>query len=116
MQQSKPQYDFRGATKRMKEAEQSRPPESAANDTESELKRLDEIGERLGFESREPKMRLERVRAVEPNDVLSIKGPISALNEFKLYASEYDGLAYWRVLGEILKKARKYDELQKAAQ
>jgi hypothetical protein len=64
--------------------------------------KLDEIAERHEFVSREPVLRVERMRGAEPIDVLSVKGPLSVLNRFKNYCNETDQ-PYWRAIDSMLK-------------
>ena len=64
--------------------------------------RLDAAAEGHGFVSREPMMRVERVRGSEPIDVLSVKGPLSVLNRFKQYCND-TGQPYWRALDAMLR-------------
>jgi hypothetical protein len=66
-----------------------------------EAKKIDEVGERHEFVSREPQMRIERVRGTEPIDVLSVKGPLAVLNRFKKLCNE-TGKPYWRILDEMM--------------
>ena len=71
-----------------------------------EAKRVDEIGERHDFVSREPQLRIERIRGTEPIDVLSVKGPLTVLNRFKALCNE-TGKPYWRIIDEMLTLAGK---------
>jgi hypothetical protein len=64
--------------------------------------KLDEVAERHEFVSREPVVRIERVRGAEPIDVLSVKGPLSVLNRFKNFCNETDQ-PYWRAIDAMLK-------------
>ncbi len=64
--------------------------------------KLDEVAERHDFVSREPVVRVERVRGAEPIDVLSVKGPLSVLNRFKNFCNETDQ-PYWRAIDAMLK-------------
>jgi hypothetical protein len=69
-----------------------------------EAKKVDEVAERHEFVSREPQMRIERVRGSEPIDVLSVKGPLTVLNRFKALCNE-TGKPYWRILDEMMTQA-----------
>jgi hypothetical protein len=64
--------------------------------------RIDAAAEGRGFVSREPLVRIERVRGSEPIDVLSVKGPLSVLNRFKKYCNDTDQ-PYWRALDAMLR-------------
>ncbi len=65
--------------------------------------KLDEVAEHHSFVSREPMLRVERVRGAEPIDVLSVKGPLSVLNRFKNFCNE-TGQPYWRAIDTMLKE------------
>jgi hypothetical protein len=70
--------------------------------TQEAVTKLDAAAEGHGFVSREPMVRVERVRGGEPIDVLSVKGPLAVLNRFKRYCNE-TGLPYWRALDQMLR-------------
>ncbi len=76
-------------------------PAPGASTPEADPK-LDAVAEERGFVSREPVVRVERVRGSEPIDVLSVKGPLSVLNRFKQYCND-TGQPYWRALDAMLK-------------
>lgn len=65
--------------------------------------RADKVAERVGFVSREPTGRVQRIRpkAEEPIDQIAIKGPLSVLNRFREYAND-SGLTYAGVLARLL--------------
>ena len=90
-------FDFRS------KLEKVQPKAAAELPPADEARRVDEIGERHAFTSREPVMRVERIRGAEPIDVLSVKGPLAVLNRFKIYCNE-TGQPYWRVLDEMLRQ------------
>ena len=88
-------FDFKQKLQRVQ-------PRAAASPEVTDSK-LDEVAERHSFVSREPMVRVERVRGAEPIDVLSVKGPLSVLNRFKHFCNE-TGQPYWRAIDTMLKE------------
>jgi hypothetical protein len=69
------------------------------------IEAIDEVAERREFKSREPMIRVKRVRQSEPIEVLSVKGPLSVMNRFKEYANEEGHTSYWTAIDALLRRA-----------
>jgi len=67
--------------------------------------RAERAAEKVGFVSREPVTRVERVRRQsEPQDSAYVRGPVSMINRFKQYCND-TGLSYGEALDELMKRA-----------
>ncbi len=78
------------------------PKPAPATPTPEDTNKVDAAAAGQGFVSREPMVRVERVRGGEPIDVLSVKGPLAVLNRFKQYCND-TGQPYWRALDSMLR-------------
>lgn len=66
--------------------------------------KIDEIGDRAGFPSREPIQKVVRRAPAEPSANLNIRPPISTYNRFVTWAME-NRLSYPEALKELMDKA-----------
>jgi hypothetical protein len=79
------------------------PEPAAAAPSADEQARQDRAAARVGFTSREPTDRVQRVRrkASEPLDQVAVKGPLSVINRFKQYANDTE-LTYAEAITRLL--------------
>lgn len=74
-------------------------------DAMKEQEAADRAADRAGFQSREPVLRVKRIRkASEPLDQAFVRAPISVINRFKQYCNQ-TGLSYGEALDELMHKA-----------
>jgi hypothetical protein len=70
------------------------------------LEKEDAIAERHGFVSREPVVRVEKVRKKNQiQDTVYVRGPIELTNRFKEFCNE-NGFSYGEGLEAIMKRAK----------
>jgi hypothetical protein len=67
--------------------------------------KIDEVGERHGFVSREPTQKIVRRKEAEPSANLNIRPPISTYNRFVAWAME-ERLSYPEALKELMDRAK----------
>ncbi|TAU37810.1 hypothetical protein ELI44_32945 (plasmid) [Rhizobium ruizarguesonis] len=67
--------------------------------------KIDEIGDRAGFVSREPTQKIVRRKEAEPSANLNIRPPISTYNRFVAWAME-NRLSYPEALKELMDRAK----------
>lgn len=66
--------------------------------------RIDEIGDRHGFGSREPVQKIVRRKEAEPSANLNIRPPITTYNRFVTWAME-NRMSYPEALKELMDRA-----------
>lgn len=66
--------------------------------------RIDEVGERHGFVTREPLQKLTRRKPSEPSANLNIRPPITTFNRFLLFC-EKNRMSYPEALKELMDRA-----------
>lgn len=66
--------------------------------------KMDEIGDRHGFVSREPTQKIVRRKDAEPSANLNIRPPISTYNRFVAWAMQ-ERLSYPEALKELMDRA-----------
>ncbi len=70
------------------------------------VEKLDEVGERHGFVSREPVVRVEKVRKKNQiQDTVYVRGPIDVTNRFKQFCNDRD-FSYGEGLEELMRVAK----------
>ncbi|MVA59624.1 hypothetical protein [Agrobacterium vitis] len=66
--------------------------------------KIDEVGERHGFVTREPLQKLTRRKPSEPSANLNIRPPITTFNRFLLFC-EKNRMSYPEALKELMDRA-----------
>jgi hypothetical protein len=70
------------------------------------VKDVDDAADRLGFVSREPTVRVEKIRKKNViQDTLYVRGPLELTNRFKEFCNE-NGYSYGEGLEALMKKAK----------
>jgi len=67
--------------------------------------KIDEVGDRAGFVSREPVQRMTRRKPAEPSANLNIRPPITTFNRF-LQFCEANRMSYPEALKELMDRAK----------
>ncbi len=71
-----------------------------------EPEKLDKVAEKVGFVSREPLVRVEKVRKKnQVQDTVYVRGPLEMTNRFKEFCNE-NGYSYGEGLEALMKKAK----------
>lgn len=67
---------------------------------------IDKVAEKVGFVSREPLVRVEKVRKkMQVQDTLYVRAPLEMTNRFKEFCNEH-GYSYGEGLEALMKKAK----------
>lgn len=91
-------FDFKGKLSQIQPKPASEP---------EPIEAVDAVADRHEFVSREPVLRVKRIRQSEPIEVLSIKGPLSVMNRFKEFANAEGHTSYWTAIDALLRKAKR---------